>query len=123
MATLFSRNRFAPKTQGKTLEGDFKKAGAKWLRARFGKHAFCLPIAGGAYQKSGSPDQVWSIRGIAVFIEWKRPDGRGRRGPKQQEMIDTIRAAGGRAGFVESWKDLEELVAGIEPVQLGMKAF
>jgi hypothetical protein len=62
---------------------------------------------------------VWSIRGIAVFIEWKAPNG--RIGPRQTEVINEIRASGGRAGIVSNWDELKELLQGIEPVQMGMK--
>jgi hypothetical protein len=96
-------------------EQKFKREGLKWLRTRFGKHFFSLAIAGGAYQASGSPDMVCSIRGIAVFIEWKAPNG--RVGPKQRAMIEDIQYAGGRAGIVSTWEELMALVDGIEPVQ------
>lgn len=36
-------------------------------------------------------------------------------------MIEAIREAGGRAGFVDSWEALERLIEGIEPVQLGLR--
>lgn len=108
--------RFQP--QNRKPEAEFKRAARKWIKLAYGHHAFCLPIAGGAYQRPGSPDDVWSIRGLAVFIEWKAPGG--RVGPRQAEVIEEIRAAGGRAGVVSTWDDLRELLTGIEPVQRGM---
>jgi hypothetical protein len=116
MATIFSRNpgRFKP-------EAKFKRAGLAWLRQRFGKHFFHLAIAGGPYQASGSPDCICSIRGVFVAIEWKAPkEETGRKpivGHKQRAMIDAITAAGGLAGVVSCWEELEQLVADIEPVQ------
>ena len=92
----------------------------KWLRLAYGPHFFSLPIVGGPFQPAGSPDVVCSIRGLAVFIEFKAPGVRIRVGPKQQAMIEAIRAAGGRAGIVSKWEELGELLEGIEPVQKGM---
>jgi hypothetical protein len=102
-------------------EAEFKKSVLKFLRLAYGQHFFCLPIAGGPYQRPGSPDVVCSIRGMFVAIEFKASkDVTGRKfvvGKRQQEVIDEIQAAGGRAGVVSSWEDLEALIDGIEPVQ------
>jgi hypothetical protein len=100
-------------------ETQFRRAAVKWLRLAYGHHFFYLPIVGGPFQPAGSPDCICCIRGVAVFIEWKAPGG--RIGPKQQQMVDEIRAAGGRAGIVSSWEELEALISGIEPVQKGMR--
>lgn len=100
----------------KKPEGEFRRAVMKWLRLVYGRHFFSLPIVGGPFQPAGSPDVVCSIRGLAVFIEFKAP-GVGRVGPRQQQMIDAIRSSGGRAGIVSTWEELEALLDGIEPVQ------
>jgi hypothetical protein len=103
----------------KKPETEFRRAVMRWLRLIYGHHFFALPIVGGPFQPAGSPDVVCSIRGLAVFIEFKAPGG--RVGPRQQQMIDAINAAGGRAGVVATWDELEELLQGIEPLQQGMK--
>jgi hypothetical protein len=109
--------KFSKRNQNR--ESEFKQAARRWIKLAYGQHAFCLPIAGGPYQRAGSPDDVWSIRGLAVFIEWKAPGG--RVGPRQAEVISEIRAAGGRAGVVSSWEELKALLEGIETVQKGME--
>jgi hypothetical protein len=102
-------------------EGDFKRSVLKYLRLAYGQHFFCLAIAGGPYQRPGSPDVVCSIRGLFVAIEFKASkDITGRKfvvGRRQQKVIDEILAAGGRAGVVSSWDELGVLIDGIEPVQ------
>jgi hypothetical protein len=97
-------------------ETQFRRAALKYLKLAYGQHFFCLPIVGGPFQPPGSPDVVCSIRGLFVAIEFKAP-GKGRAGPRQQEIIDEIRAAGGRAGIASNWEELQALVEGIEPVQ------
>lgn len=116
MPTIFQR---AIRKQNKRPEADFKKAVGQYLTLRYGKHAWKLAIAGGPYQRNGSPDQIWSIRGLFVAMEFKAPGKKPTRA--QQDIIDEIRAAGGRAGKVETWDELEELIDGIKPVQLGIK--
>lgn len=101
----------------KKPEALFRRSVIKWLWMAYGKHFFYLPIVGGPYQPAGSPDIVCSIRGLAVFIEFKAPNGKGRLAPKQQAMIDAIRAAGGRAGVVSSWEELFALLEGIDTIQ------
>jgi hypothetical protein len=107
-------------------ETEFKRAALKWLRTIYGQHFFNLDIAGGGepngrYQRPGSPDTICSIRGQFVAIEFKAPvEVTARKyvvGFRQQEIIDEIRAAGGRAGIASNWEELQALVAGIEPVQ------
>ena len=100
-------------------ESEFRRAALKYLRLIYGQHFFSLPIVGGPFQPAGSPDVVCSIRGLAVFIEFKAPGG--RVGPRQQQMVDAICEAGGRAGIVSNWEELEELLQGIEPIQQAMK--
>lgn len=104
-------------TVNRKPETEFRRSVIKYLRMAYGQHFFYLPIVGGPYQPPGSPDVVCSIRGLAVFMEFKAPGGLGRIGSRQQQMIDAIRAAGGRAGIVSSWEELKELLDGIEPVQ------
>jgi hypothetical protein len=107
------------KVSNQKPESAFKRAALKWLRLAYGPHLFHLAISGGPYQRPGSPDCVMSIRGVFVAIEWKSPGG--RVGPKQQELIDEILAAGGRAGVVSTWEELKSLFDGLEPVQKGME--
>lgn len=105
-------------------ESAFKRAVLQWLRLAYGHHFFSLGIAGGPYQRPGSPDVVCSIRGQFVAIEFKASaDALGRKyvvGHRQKEVIDEIRAAGGRAGVISTWEELAELLDGLEPLQQGM---
>lgn len=101
-------------------EKDFRKAAMQWLEIRFHGVIWRVKILGGLGQRPGVPDDLFCIRGIFCGIEWKAP-GKGRIGPKQAIEIEAIRAAGGRAGVVSSWGELEELVKDLEPVQRGMK--
>lgn len=106
-------------------EGDFKKAVRKYLRMIYAPHFLELAIAGGPYQRPGSPDMVFGIRGLFVSIEFKASkDVTGREyvvGKRQKEWMDEAIAAGCRAGIVATWDDLDRLLAGIEPVQRGFQ--
>ena len=102
-------------------ESEFKRAAMKWLKIRFGRRFFALHIAGGPYQRAGSPDVVCSIHGCWVGLEFKDPGGGGRIGPRQQEFIEDARAHGARCYIIQSWEDLEAAVAEFDPVQLGME--
>ena len=106
-------------------ESDFKKAAWRYLQIAYGRHIFRLSIAGGPFQRSGSPDDIFSIRGNFVAIEWKAPKestGRTpRKSPRQDQVIAEIIAAGGRAGKVSNWMELKALLEGIEPMQRGME--
>lgn len=100
-------------------ESLFRSACLAWLKVRFKGEFWQLKIAGGPYQRSGSPDSICSIRGYLVALEWKDPEAVGKKrlpSPKQAEVIEEIRSAGGRAYCVASWEDLWEAVQGIEPV-------
>ena len=106
-------------------ESDFKRAARRWMKLAYGPYIFQLSIAGGPYQRAGSPDDVFCIRSLFVAIEWKAPaEVAGRKpriGPRQAEVIAEILSAGGRAGAVSCWDELKELLVGIEPVQRGME--
>ena len=104
-----------PAKKNKSPEADFKKAVCDYMQLAYGKHFFRLPIAGGPYQRPGSPDEVWSIRGIFLAPEFKAP-GKPLRG-NQAEIVAEVIAAGGRAGSVSTWEELEALLVGIEPIQ------
>jgi hypothetical protein len=117
--TIFQR-----KEKKLTPEGEWRQAGLQWLKIRFGRYLWHLRTVAGITQRLGVLDDHFIIRGVAVQVEWKRPDGKYRRDTKtyraQEKEIESVRIAGGRAGFVASWDDLEELVSGIDPVQLSM---
>ena len=123
MPTIFTRK--GPRK--KTPESEWRHACVQWLKIRFAGRIWHIRTVGGIGQRSGIPDDFFVIRdgddgaGIFVAIEFKAPNGRYRLTEKQAAEIETIRKAGGRAGEVRSWEDLERLVEGIEPVQLGMK--
>jgi len=114
MATIAFKK---PKKE-RTAHSEFKAVCKKYLRQRFGKNFFCLDIAGGAFQKSGSPDTLCTIYGQFFAFEWKQEGD--REGPKQVEMIDAIRAAGGRAYFIWSLRDLAKAVSDLPAVQLSI---
>ena len=120
MPTIFQRT--AKKKL--TPESEWRQAGLQWLKIRFGRNLWHLRTVAGITQRFGVLDDHFIIRGIPVQVEWKRADGKYRRDTatyRAQELeIESVIAAGGRAGFVESWDDLEELVSGIEAVQISM---
>jgi len=115
--------RFSPANQ--KPESEFKRAARKWIKLAYAPYVFHLAIAGGPYQRPGSPDDIFCIRGRLVAVEWKAPkDVTGRTpriGRRQAEVIAEIQAAGGRAGIVSTWEELKELLKGIEPVQRAME--
>ena len=121
-ATIFSRK--GPRKM--TPESQWRKACIDWLKIRFGNRLWHIRTVGGIGQRSGIPDDFFVIRngkdgpGIFVAIEFKAPTGRYKLTEKQAAEIEHIRRAGGRAGEVKTWEDLEALVDGIECVQLGM---
>lgn len=119
VSLLMARISFAKRNR--TPESAFRSACIKWMKMRFGRHLFHQRNAAGPYSRPGLPDDVFSIYGIAVWIEFKDPSGNGRIGTRQQEVIDEIRAAGGRAYVVASWDELEACLAEFLPVQLGME--
>lgn len=122
MATVFARTRSG---RNPTPESAFRSAGLKWLKIRFHGRIWHLRTLAGPTQRLGVPDDLLCIQGVFVGIEWKRPDGKFSTQTKTYQAqvgeIGAIEAAGGRAGFVASWADLEALVDGLEPVQMGMR--
>jgi hypothetical protein len=113
VARKFTRAMLASKE--KPTHAEFKKTCLDWLKARFGEHFFKLDIAGGPFQKPGSPDTVCSIRGRFYAFEWKVEGD--REGPKQIKMAEDIRRAGGKAFFIWSLENLRYAVRDLEPVQ------
>lgn len=104
-----------------TPESQWRSAGMKWLRLRFAGQLWEYRTVGNGMSRSGVPDDILIIRGTPVCIEWKRPDYRptGKFTAQDAEIAAIIRA-GGRAGKVRNWEELENLVSGIEPVQRGL---
>ena len=47
-----------------------------------------------AVSQVGFPDCLLCFHGRSVFVELKSPSGRGRVSPRQQAMIDKLKAAG-----------------------------
>lgn len=98
-------------------ETAFRRQCIDWLKIRFKGEFWELKIAGGSYQRPGSPDTICCIRGLFVAMEWKDPARDGAKASaKQQEVIDEIQAAKGRAHCVRSWAELWEAVKDIPPV-------
>jgi hypothetical protein len=120
MATLFSRK----PTKALTPESAWRHTGLEWLKIRFGRNLWHYRTVAGITQRLGVLDDHFIVCGVPVQVEWKRPDGKYRRDTKtyaaQEREIEAVRQAGGRAGFVESWEDLEALVDGIPCVQQSM---
>lgn len=106
--------------RNRTPESEFRSACLKWLKIRFGKYFWHARISGGPLQRPGLPDDLCSIRGHFVALEFKDPGGSGRIGPRQAEVLAEIIAAGARAHVISCWDDLDEAVAEFAPVQLGM---
>lgn len=116
MAVVFRRRK------EQTPESAWRSAGMKWLKLRFGRRLWHYRTVGGVGQRAGVPDDLMLIGGVFVAIEWKRPDYRPTgRVTAQDTEIARIIECGGRAGKVRNWADLEALVEGLQPVQLGMK--
>ena len=109
-----------------TPETRWRRACIEWLKLRFQGRIWHVRTVGGIGQRPGLPDDLFVIRngksgpGIFVAIEFKAPESRHKLSELQAAEIEAIRQAGGRAGAVRSWEDLERLVEGIEPVQLGL---
>ena len=106
-----------------TPESAWRKVCVDWLKVRFVGRIWHIRTVGGIGQRSGIPDDFFVIRdgkdgpGIFVAIEFKAPNGRYKLTEKQAAEIESIRRAGGRAGEVKTWEDLEKLVEGIPVVQ------
>lgn len=56
----------------------------------------------------GVPDRVVVLNGTTVFVEVKAPGEYPR--PLQNKRIEQIRARGGRAGYVSTIEEVDELV-------------
>lgn len=84
-----------------------------YLKVRY-PQIWILPIRGGIGQRAGIPDLLCCIDGRMLGIEAKAPGKPSPLSPRQKEEIAAIRAAGGVAGRVGSWEELENLLREIE---------
>ena len=124
MTTIFYRRR---SNKPETSESAFRNACIDLIKIRFGRYVWHYRHVGSITDGKNRSllDDHFIIRGVPVQIEFKRPDGQYRKNTKtyrqQEKEIEDIRRAGGRAGFVGSYEELNALLVGIEPVQLGMR--
>jgi hypothetical protein len=109
------------KQRKETPESGFRKMAIDWLKIRYRSQIWHYRTVAGIGFRKGIPDDCFIVRGVPVWIEFKRPDGKwsksGKRYTNQLKEIEAIRAAGGRADFVDSMDSLKAILAGIEPVQ------
>ena len=103
-----------------TPESEWRSACVKFLKIRFAGHIWHIRTVGGLHQRSGIPDDIFVIKGVPIAIEFKAPNGRYKVTEKQQAEIDAFNRAGGRAGKVSTWEELNGLIDGIAPVQIGL---
>lgn len=69
--------------------------------------------------RNGCPDRCLMGHGLTVWVELKRPDGRGELSPEQQREIRLMRQAKQRVYVIETydqlrrmWNDLSGLTRG-----------
>lgn len=93
----------------KTPEGAWKAAIIDYLSFQY-PSCWILPVRGGIGQRPGIPDLLVVIHGKLLGIEAKDPQRPTRLSCRQSEEIAAIRAAGGVAGRVASWEELEMLL-------------
>ena len=108
MSTLF-----LPGKKKKGPESEFKAAVTEYIRLRHPR-AWFLPVRGGIGQRPGVPDLLFCINGIMVGIELKNPSRPTSLRENQQREMDAIRAAGGIAGRVASWEELDALLGELD---------
>lgn len=111
MTTIFLRGAGGRKRKP---EAEFQSAVIQYLQIHFGPRFWHINHLGGLGQRSGIPDILACIGGRFLALEIKSPTGKGRLGPQQQEELEAIRAAGGVAGVVASWEELERLLEELE---------
>ena len=63
-------------------------------------NVFVRKVHGGGYQRSGLPDLYVHVRGIAVWIEMKRPGADTTA--LQKEVLEELKAAGAYCGTASS---------------------
>lgn len=113
MSTCFLSGKGGRKKQ--TPETAWKADIIAYLRIYY-PQAWILSVRGGIGQRSGIPDLLVCINGRLLGIEAKAPGRPTLLSPRQQEEIAAIRAAGGVAGRVASWEELEALLKEVENV-------
>lgn len=111
MSTIFLPGKGGRKKQ--TPESAWKADIIAYLRIYY-PQAWILPVRGGIGQRPGVPDILVCINGRLLGIEAKNPQQPTPLSPRQKEEIAAIRAAGGVAGRVASWVELEALLKELE---------
>lgn len=105
------RRSTAPKKGRATPELDFQKLADEWLELH---GLLVLPLNSGesvtkAARVAGIPDRAVVLpNGVMVYLELKRPDGKGRLRPAQKEMLLRLNRQGAPAAVVKS---LDEIAA------------
>lgn len=90
-------------------ESDLKRTVLAWLKRQ--PDVFAFKVHGSAFQRVGLPDIVGSVGACALWIELKRPDGRGVLSPIQRVTHARIRAAGSEVLVAESLEQVKAHVA------------
>jgi hypothetical protein len=72
-------------------EADLEAMVAQWVKAHGGWGCKL-----DASTQRGIPDRLFLLDGVASFVEFKRPDGRGRDEAAQPYVQKLIRNSGGR---------------------------
>lgn len=111
MTTLFLPGRGGRKQQ--KPETAWKADIIAYLKIRY-RSIWILPVRGGIGQRAGVPDLLCVINGRLLGIEAKAPGRPSPLSPRQREEINAIREAGGIAGRVASWDELDELLKELE---------
>jgi hypothetical protein len=92
------------------LEKNITNKIMKYLKSQ--DYCFCFKEHGGRYGTSGVPDIICCYRGKFIAFEVKTPDGKLTR--LQQETIDKINAAGGKAFKVTGVDEVESIIESLK---------
>ena len=57
----------------------------------------------------GVPDCVFIKNSEVVFVEFKRPDGKGKLSPLQEHTINDMRLHGARVLVIHSWEEFDAI--------------
>ena len=87
------------------LEGEFQKQVIKTLKA---KKWYVIRTQMGI--KSGISDLLIMKNGRTIWLELKRPDGKGKPSLQQIKVVNDIINHGCEAYFVKSIEELEEII-------------
>lgn len=92
-----------------TEESDLKREVKAYLKS---KGAYVIPVAQGAYSKTGDPDMVVCYKGLFVAVEGKTYTG--RQSDWQIVRMEQIRKAGGIYAVIRSVDACKQLLEEID---------